>query len=139
MELKQDPAHDGLQELYARWLDRALRVAFAVALAAFALYVSGLVPAFIEPRALSALWGLPLAEFLERSGAPAGWGWLGFLGYSDYLSLLGVALFAAISALCLVRSIPAFFRHGERLQAWLAFLQIAVLLFAASGTLAGSR
>jgi hypothetical protein len=139
MELNREEAHDELQELYALWLDRAMRVAFTVALATFALYVSGLLPAFIEPRALSALWSLPLAEYLERSGAPAGWGWLGFLAKSDYLTLLGVALFAVISALCLARAIPAFFRHGERLLAWLALLQLAVLLFAASGVLAGSR
>jgi hypothetical protein len=128
-----------VQEVYARWLDAATRLAFAASLLAFLLYATGLLPAFVPLDALPALWGLPVGEYLERTGVVSGWGWLGLLRFSDYASLACVALIGLVTLICYLRVLPLLLRLGERLQAVLVLAQALVLLIAASGLLAGGR
>jgi hypothetical protein len=126
-----------VHERYARWLEAATRLAFAASLAAFAVYATGLLPGYVPLEALPGLWHLPAADYLARTGAPAGWGWLRLLPYSDYLSLACVALIGAVTLVCYLAVLPLLARLGERLQAALVAAQILVLLIAMSGTLAG--
>jgi hypothetical protein len=130
---------DDAQEAYARWLDRGTRIAVAVSVAALSVYLFGVLTPWVPLDELPDLWSLPVAQFLERTGAPTGWGWLRLVGYSDYLNYVGIALFALVSAPCLLRAIPCFLRRGERVQAALALAQVAVLAAAASGLFAGGR
>jgi hypothetical protein len=133
-----NPTDPEVQGVYARWLDVATRVSFAASLVAFLLYVSGAMPAYLPLEALPRYWGLPVGEFLRQTGAPAGWYWLRHLGSSaEYLNLGCMAMLGLVTALCYARILPLLLRLGERLQALLAALQIAVLLTAASGFLAG--
>jgi hypothetical protein len=130
--------HDAeVQEIYARWLDRATRAAFAASLVAFLLYVSGLVTPLLALEALPRYWGLPVGEFLRETGAPAGWRWLGLIGSADYLNLACMALLCLVTLLCYLRVVPALLGLGERMQAALALAQALVLLAAASGFFAG--
>ena len=126
-----------VQTRYARWLDAATRIAFAASLAAFVVYAGGLLPSFVPLEQLPSLWHLPVDEYLERTGAPAGWGWLGLLGYSDYLALACVALIGTVTLVCYLAILPLLLRVGERLEAALVAAQVIVLVFAASGLLAG--
>jgi hypothetical protein len=126
-----------VQQLYARWLDGATRMAFAAVLLAFLTYVTGVLPPFVPLDALPALWGLPVDEYLQKTGDLPGWGWLRLLGFSDHLSLASVALIGLVTLLCYLRILPLLLRLGERLQAVLVLAQILVLLTAASGLLAG--
>jgi len=128
-----------VQELYARWLDAATRVAFAASLVAFVVYAGGLLPSFVPLDALPALWHLPVDRYLAQTGAPAGWGWLPLLGYSDYLSLACVALIGVVTPACYLAVLPVLLRVGERVQAALVAIQVVVLLLAVSGALAGSH
>jgi hypothetical protein len=114
-------------ELYARWLAVGTRIAFAVLVATFAVYMAGLLEPLVAPNELARLWVLPVDEFVAAAGAPSGWGWLGFLAKGDYLNLIGVAALASISVVCYARILPAL----PRLHAALAAIQIAVLLAAA--------
>ncbi|HTG97876.1 MAG TPA: hypothetical protein VL982_10560 [Burkholderiales bacterium] len=116
-------------DTYARWLDRMVRVAFVLTAAVFALYVLRVLPAYVPLDALPALWRLPLAQYLERSGAPVGWAWLPLVGRADYLNLAAVALFALMTLVCYLRVIPLL----PRLQAAFALAQVLVLLAAISG------
>jgi len=125
------------QERYARCLDAATRIAFAASLAAFVVYAGGLLPSFVPLEQLASLWHLPVDEFLERTGAPAGWEWLRLLGYSDYLALACVALIGTVTLVCYLAILPLLVRVGERLEAALVAAQVIVLLIAASGALAG--
>jgi hypothetical protein len=131
--------HDALvQELYARWLDVGTRASFAASLVAFLLYVSGAVPAYLPLEALPRYWSLPVGEFLRQTGAPSGWDWVSQLGGgAEYLNLACIALLGVVTALCYARIVPALLALGERLQATLAIVQVAVLLAAASGLFAG--
>jgi hypothetical protein len=128
-----------VQELYARWLGVATRIAFAGALVAFVVYAGGLLPSFVALDALPALWQLPVGEYLARTGAPVGWGWLRLLPYADYLSLACVALIAAVTLVCYLAVLPMLLKLEGRVQAALVAAQIIVLLVAASGALAAGH
>jgi hypothetical protein len=131
--------HDAqVQDVYAHWLDVATRASFAASLVAFLLYVSGAVPPYLPLEALPRYWGLPVGEFLRQTGAPSGWVWLSHIGGgAEYLNLGCMALLGFVTALCYARILPLLLHLGERLQAFLAALQIVVLLAAASGLFAG--
>ncbi len=85
------------------------------------------------------MWGLPLAHYLEISGAPKGWSWLNFLGKADYFNFIGIAILALVTVACYARLIFALLRSGDRLQLTLAAAQVLILLAAASGLLAGGH
>jgi len=128
-----------VQELYARWLGAATGTAFAAALVAFVLYAGGVLPSFVPLEALPTLWQLPVGEYLARTGAPVGWGWLRLLPDADYLSLGCVALIASVTLVCYLAVLSMLMKLGERIQAVLVAAQIIVLLIAASGAFAGGH
>jgi len=74
------------QQLYARWVGAGTRIAFAMLVAGYAAYVSGLLLAHLPPEALAKLWHLPLAEYLAASNAPTGWNWLALAHRGDYIN-----------------------------------------------------
>jgi len=113
--------------LYARWLEVGTRVSFAVLMATFAVHVSGLLDPLVPHEELVRLWALPVDRYVEATGAPTGWGWLGLLGKGDYLNFVGIAALASITIVCYARIIPVL----PRLQAAFAIVQVVVLLAAA--------
>jgi hypothetical protein len=72
------------------------------------------------------------------TGAPSGWAWLGELRYGDALNLAAVALLGLVTPVCYARLIPALVAERDWLQAGLATAQLAVLVAAASGLVAGT-
>jgi hypothetical protein len=128
-----------IQEVYARWLDVSTRLAFGASLLSFLVYASGVLPSFVPLDTLPALWGLPVGQYLEKTGAPSGWGWVHLLDFSDYLSLACMALVAMVTLICYLALLPLLLRLGEQLQAALVGAQVLILLVAASGFLAGGR
>jgi hypothetical protein len=126
-----------LRELYARWLDRASQAGFAISLGAFLLYVGGVLPAYLPLEDLPRYWTLPVHRFIEITGAPQGWAWLGQLRYGDALNLAAVALLGLVTPVCYARLLPALVAEREWVEAALALAQLVVLVAAASGLLAG--
>jgi len=126
-----------LRELYARWLDVATRAGFAISLCAFLVYAGGLLPAYVPLEELPRYWTLPVHRFIEVTGAPQGWAWLGELAYGDGLNLAAIALLGLVTPACYARLLPALIAGRDWLQAALALLQLVVLVAAASGLLAG--
>ena len=137
MDLNRDENEHAAQQVYARWLDACTRGAFAISLAAFLAYATGALTPYVPLTSLPGLWGLPVEEFLRRTGAPAGWGWVGLAGYGDFLNLACIAALPLVTALCYLRVVPTFARRGEPLQAAIAAAQVLVLAAAASGFFAG--
>ena len=123
----------GLNELYARWLDIATKAGFAISLCAFLVYAGRLLPAFVPLDELPRYWALPVHRFIEMTGAPQGWAWLGELGYGDGLNLAAIALLGLVTPVCYARLVPALIAERDWLQAVLAAGQFVVLLVAASG------
>lgn len=136
MELGGAPQRElgGAQRLFARWLDAGTKLGFALLIAGFAAYVSGLLPPLLAPGELARLWGLPLQEFVAASGAPTGWQWLSHAGRGDYFNYFGIVLLASIVGLAYLRVLPLLARHA-RAHALIAALELIVLFAAASGLL----
>jgi hypothetical protein len=130
--MSEDP-----QEVYARWLERGTRLAFAFALVTLLLYLTGVVAPLVPLEALPRLWTLSAAEMMREAHAPGGWSWLHVVRYGDYLNVLGISFFALLALVCTARVIPAFAQRGERAQALLAALQVLVLLLAALNLIPG--
>lgn len=128
-----------MQATYARWLDAATRIGFAVSLVAFLVYVTGLVEPLVPLEELPRLWSLPASRFVAMTGEPTGWGWLVLLAKSDFLNLGAVALFGLVTLVCYVRIVPLLFAAGERPQAWIALAQVLVLAAAAAGVFTGGH
>jgi hypothetical protein len=127
------------QTVYARWLDRGTRVGLWLLIATFAAYALGLVQPQVELTRLPQVWGLSAERYQALTGAPTGWGWLGLLHKGDYLNLLAVSVLSLITVVCYLRILPIHLRRGERLMAAMIFVQVVVLLVAASGALAGGH
>jgi hypothetical protein len=135
MDLEQRDAW--IQERYARWLDALTKLAFGITLVAFVLYVSGLASPRIPIADLPQLWGLPLDEYLARTGAPTGWAWVSDILRGESLNQAGLGLFACVVLLCDLAVVAPLARRGERLMAALVAAQAAVLAVAASGVVGG--
>ena len=121
------------QRMYARWLRAAARAGLVLLIVAFLAYATGLASAHVPLQELPALWTLPLDEYLARTGQPAGWGWIGMLPSGEALSLIGVSILALATLVAYGRLVISYLRSGERVQAWIAAAQVAVLLVAALG------
>ncbi len=122
---------------YARLLEAGARAGLVLLLLAFLAYGSGLLAPGVPLQRLPELWSLPLAEFLQQSGSPTGWGWLARLGQGDMLSLAGIAWLASCSLPALLALLPLYLRRGDKVYAALALAEVAVIALAASGWLGG--
>ena len=122
-----------MELIYARWLSWCSRIALAVLVVTFVLYMLGVHRPLIALERLPQVWGLAVDEFVAATGAPTGWRWLGLAGSGDYANLIGVAMLGLVTVLCYLRVVPLLARSGERALALVAAVQIAVLLAAASG------
>lgn len=128
-----------LQERYARWIERGTWIGLATLMASFAAYLSGLLPARVPAQELAQWWGLPVAAYLERTGAPTGWAWVLALPQGDALALVGIVVLAGCSVPCLLALVPLAWRGGERRLAWLCVAEAVVITLAASGLIAAGH
>jgi hypothetical protein len=122
-------------EAYARWMRIGVAIGLAAVIASFIVYLGGLLPVAIPPARLPEVWGLPVKQYLAVTGAPSGWQWLHRLNQGDVLNFAGVALLASVTIACFARALFGLLRARERAYAAIAFVQLVVLLAAASGWL----
>lgn len=125
------------QALYARWLSFGVYAGFAALVASFVAYLSGILPPGIAPRDLPQYWSLPVAQYVQATGAPTGWSWVRRLGEGDVLNFAGFAILASTTIVCYARMLPLFARARERLLALVCAAEIVVLAAAASGLFVG--
>ena len=92
-------------EIYARWLAAGTRIAFAVLLATFLVYMLGLLEPLVSPRELARL-GSAGGQVCgcDRRAHRLAMAWFSRKG--DYLNFIGVAALASISIVCYARMIP---------------------------------
>lgn len=121
------------RETYARWMQAGVRIGLVALVASFALYVLGALPSHVPPSRLPEVWGLPVTQYLARTGAPSGWAWIARLGQGDVLNMLGVAILSSVTIACYLRVLLPLLRAGERVLAAIVAAQIAVMLVAATG------
>ncbi len=127
------------QLIYAKLLERGTRLGLALLVLSFAAYVLGWLAPLVPLEQLPQLWSLPLADYLERSATPTGWGWLRIAHKADMGGLVGIALLAGCSLPPLAAVLLHARRHGDRVTVALCTAQILVVLAAASGVLSAGH
>ena len=125
------------QHIYARWLAAGSRLSFALLVATFFIYLTGIVPALVPVAELPKYWGLSAARYAAATGSPTGWHWLELAGRSDVMNLVGIACVALVTPVCFARLVPEFVRQGEHTFAAIALMELWILVLAASGIAAG--
>lgn len=127
------------QQRYARVLEWASRAGLLVLVLSFAAYVTGLMDAHVPPDRLPELWIHPVDRFIELTGSPRGWGWLRLIHLGDIAGLLGIAILAGGSVLCLLSLVPLYTSRRDRAFAAISLAGAVVILLAASGWLMGGH
>ncbi len=129
------PAVAEEQLAYAALLERGMRVGFLGLLGTFAIYVTGLLAPRIPVDELPRYWSLPVKQYLAATGIHPGWGWVRLLGHGDFLNFVGIAFLSGITVACYLAILPVFLRRRDAVYAWLAVVEVLVLVLAASGIL----
>lgn len=141
LEAKEEAVTDSgaseIQLFYARVLDRSAKVCFILVITIFLVYVSGVLSPYLPLEDLPIYWNQPFRTYLTSAQVPTGWAWLSYLGYADFLNLLPIAIIAGVVIFAYVLLVFKFFLGKEYLMTGIAFLEIIVLLLAASGFLRG--
>lgn len=127
------------QTLYARVLDWGSRVGLVVLVLSFAAYLSGLMASHVPPERLPGLWIHPVGRYLELTQSPTGWGWLSLIHLGDMAGLLGIAILAGGSVACLLALVPLYAARRDRAFVAICLAEVAVVVLAASGWLAGGH
>ncbi|HSB98544.1 MAG TPA: hypothetical protein VLE45_01435 [Burkholderiaceae bacterium] len=127
------------QMRYAQWLDWGTRVGLIVLLLSFAAYVIGLAESHVPVSRLPELWIHPVGRFLELTGSPTGWGWVALVHRGDIAGLLGIAILAGSSVLCLLALVPMYLARGDKAFAAVCVAEVLVVTLAATGWLSGGH
>jgi len=134
------PPPQPLEQLrYATLLEWSTRFGLAVVLLAFGAYLLGLLPAQVPAHRLAEVWSLPVDQYLQATGGAKGWGWVAELRRGDMAALAGIGLLAGASVLALLALVPLYVKRGDRVFAALCLAEVAVIVLAASGWLAGGH
>lgn len=128
-------ANTATQRRYAQVLLWGTRFGFVLLVLGFALYALGVIQPHVPLQQLPTLWNQPVAAYLQATGLHTGWGWTALVHRADIFNLVGIALLAGWSAVCLLMVVPLYARAGQRLYVLLCLTQVAVLLLAASNIL----
>jgi hypothetical protein len=118
---------------YARVLEKGMLLGLSVLFLSFLLYVFGVVEPFIPMHKVADYWSVDVKTYLESAGVKAGWGWVGLVGYGDFLNFVGIALLSGTTILCYLAIVPILWRSHDRVYVALVIVQVIVLSVAASG------
>lgn len=127
------------QLAYADVLDAGVRIGRVFLIIGFAAYVFKLVDPKVPFSELPAYWSMPVATYLKSTGIGVGWSWLGLVGYGDYLNFPAITFLSGLTILCYLRLLPLLLRSRDFALGAILALELAVMLFAASGITAGGH
>ncbi|HCY85451.1 MAG TPA: DUF1634 domain-containing protein [Desulfobacteraceae bacterium] len=123
------------QVIYANILVMGVWSGIAILFITYFIYLSGIMPTYVEITEIPKLWGLGVNEYLEHTHSPHGWGWVALLGNGDFLNYIGFALLALMTVVCYLVLLKGYFAKKDWIYAAIAVLEIVVLSVAASGLL----
>jgi len=134
----REPSPPAEQRIYARWLAACAWFSLVLLAATFFVYVAGIVAPAVPVADLPRYWSLSAAQYAAATGAPTGgWHWIRLVDRSDIMNLVGIACIAMVTPVCFLRLLLEFVARREHAYAAIAALELAVLVVAASGILAG--
>jgi hypothetical protein len=138
MKNDQEPVKQTVAEeriAYANTLNSGVKTGFAIVVICFLIYISGALAPIVPFSDLGGHWGLPVHEFIAKTGSPSGWDWVWKLNRGDALNFFAVAWLSTVTIVCYLRIIPILIRKGDTIYLVIAVLEVAVMLLAASGLL----
>ncbi|NLW81680.1 MAG: DUF1634 domain-containing protein [Desulfovibrionales bacterium] len=109
----------------------------ALMILTYMLYVTGIMEPYVSMELVTRFWSLPVHNYLAENNVPTGWGWARLLGKGDFLNFTGIALLGGLTIVCYIPVIFAYFKKKDIPYAIIAFLEVLVLCFAASGIVGG--
>ncbi|MBW2201217.1 MAG: DUF1634 domain-containing protein [Deltaproteobacteria bacterium] len=124
------------QILYAKILEIGMYIGLLILFVTFAIYAFGIMNPYIPLDEISQHWSKPVNDYLHDAHIKNGWGWLGMLGYSDFLNFIGIAMLAGVTIICYLAIVPTLFKNNDKVYAVLALLEAIILSIAASGIIA---
>jgi hypothetical protein len=127
------PSQD--QIIYANLLIIGVWVGLAVLFLTYAIYLFEILPVHVSRSLIPTVWDKGVAEYLEITRSPHGWGWTALLGKGDFLNYIGFALLGLMTLLCFIVLLRGYLRQKNWIFSMIAFLEILVLALAASGIL----
>jgi hypothetical protein len=123
------------QLLYARILDKGMKIGLAILVVTFSLYMFGILQPHVPVNDLHKYWSMSVHEYLDATGIGTGWSWLGHLGKGDLLNFLGIAFLSGVTIVCYLAIVPGLLRKKDKAYVVLALVEVAILVLAASGIL----
>lgn len=123
------------QQLYAEMLEKGMYLGLALLLLTFLVYATGIVDPYIPLDRIAECWEQSSKKFLENENIPDGWGWVGLLGYGDFLNFIPIALLAGVTIFSYITIIPILLKQNDKVYATLAGIEVLILVMAASGLL----
>lgn len=117
---------------YARVVEIGTYLGMALLALAFLAYALGWVRPMVPLEAMPGLWAHPVADYLQRSGLPTGWGWLRFLNHGDVATLIGISVLAAVSLVALLAVLPLYLKRRDWIYVGFTGAGCLVLIAAAS-------
>ena len=120
------------QARFARVIEAGTRLSVVALAVSFALYLSGMVPAYVPIDRLPDLWGFHAQEFVAQARIPRGWGWVRLVGYSDFMNFIGVAMLAGLPVIAYLAILPLYVRRRDTAYILLTVAAVALLVVAAT-------
>jgi len=133
---RQRPDQPPQQLRYAALLEWGTRLGLAVLAVSFLAYVTGWLPAHVDPDRLPQFWSQPVASYLSQTQSPKGWALLPLLYRGDMLGLAGIGILAGCSTFALLALVPLYAASRDRIFVALCLMEVTVVLVAASGVFA---
>ncbi len=132
------------QLLYANILEKGMFFGLGSMIVFFILYVFGIMKPAVPLNNVAGMWGQPVgkylaavnANFLHQPHVVTGWGWARFLGSSDFLNFLPIAVLSGVTILCYICIVPGLLKRGDKAMGIIAIAEAVILTLAASGLLA---
>jgi len=123
------------QLLYAKILEKGMRVGLLGLFATCAIYMSQIMPATIPVDQIPMYWGMSVGDYLAATGIHQGWSWTNHLGRGDMLNYMPIAILAGVTIICYLAIVPVLLKKGDKVYAVIAVLEVVTLVVAASGIL----
>lgn len=121
------------QIIYANILVVGVWSSIAIMGITYFLYLSNIMPPYVDLHTITTLWGKGVQEYLELTHSPHGWGWIYFLNKGDFLNYIGFVLLAVMTIICYLVLVKGYLTKKDWLYTGIAVLEIVVLSLAASG------
>ena len=123
------------QLFYANLLNRLTLCGFALLVLAFFIYILRILPIYVPMDQIPQYWTQSSHHYLQTANIQPGWAWVSKLRYGDFLVYIPIVILAGVTIVCYIGVLFKFLKKKETVLVAIAFLEIVVLLAAASGFL----